>query len=337
MQKITLNLIPDGVPPVVYVNQFDTGREFQISFKEGLSPYNFPSGVVFRINGRKADNHVFEYTESDKWDASHNIITKSGSGTSLTVTIATSEQMTAAAGEAEVQLTFKSSSASNDILGTLNFILAVQEKPDANGDPSESDLPDRVESVNGIGPDANGNVLLPPAQGAIGAHNIATVEPTRIMSTARAAGTQVYVTADDQLYDIISSIGSGGTLTPGTNAIASSISSDLVDLDYHSATISSLNNTLFATAKILYNRFWGFATINAYWSTAISIPANTWYDIGKVSCSSVDDIRSVYYNPNGETRGLCRILGDGTIQLLNNNGSAMSIREVYFQIIFPRV
>lgn len=229
MQKITLNLIPDGVPPVVYVNQFDTGREFQISFKEGLSPYNFPSGVVFRINGRKADNHVFEYTESDKWDATHNIITKSGSGTSLTVTIATSEQMTAAAGDAEIQLTFKSSSASNDILGTLNFILVVQEKPDANGDPSESDLPDRVESVNGIGPDANGNVLLPPAQGAIGAHNIAPVEPTRIMSTARAAGTQVYVTADDQLYDIISSIGSGGTLTPGTNAIASSISSDLTN------------------------------------------------------------------------------------------------------------
>ena len=234
MQKITLNLIPDGVPPVVYVNQFDTGREFQISFKEGLSPYNFPSGVVFRINGRKADNHVFEYTESDKWDATHNIITKSGSGTSLTVTIATSEQMTAAAGDAEIQLTFKSSSASNDILGTLNFILAVQEKPDANGDPSESDLPDRVESVNGIGPDANGNVLLPPAQGAIGAHNIAPVEPTRIMSTARAAGTQVYVTADDQLYDIISPIGSGGTLTPGTNAIASSISSDLASKDVSS-------------------------------------------------------------------------------------------------------
>lgn len=229
MQKITLNLIPDGVPPVVYVNQFDTGREVQISFKEGLSPYNFPSDVVFRINGRKADNHVFEYTESDRWDASHNIITKSGSGTSLTVTIATSEQMTAAAGDAEVQLTFKSSSASNDILGTLNFILAVQEKPDANGDPSESDMPGLVRSVNGVDPDASGNVLLPPALGAIGAHNIAPVEPTRIMSTARAAGTQVYVTADDQLYDIISPIGSGGTLTPGTNAIATSINSDLAN------------------------------------------------------------------------------------------------------------
>lgn len=286
MQKITLNLIPDGVPPVVYVNQFDTGREFQISFKEGLSPYNFPSGVVFRINGRKADNHVFEYTESDKWDASHNIITKSGSGTSLTVTIATSEQMTAAAGDAEVQLTFKSSSASNDILGTLNFILAVQEKPDANGDPSESDLPDRVESVNGIGPDANGNVLLPPALGAIGAHNIAPVEPTRIMSTARAAGTQVYVTADDQLYDIISPIGSGGTLTPGTNAIASSISSDLTNLIkvqsfsgttdvggdiYLGTTISDriiiavhvTNMSVLATPKAISNRSW-YATIQKY-------------------------------------------------------------------------
>ena len=227
MQKIILDVVPNGIEPRVYVNQFDTGRTFQIAFKENFGSYYFPNDVVFRINGRKADNHIFEYSEADKWDSTHYVITKSGSGDSLVVTIATTEQMTAAAGEAEVQLTFKSSSASNDILGTLNFILVVQEKPDANGDPSESDMPGLVRSVNGVDPDASGNVLLPPAQGAIGAHNIAPVEPTRIMSTARAAGTQVYVTADDQLYDIISSIGSGGTLTPGTNAIASSISSDL--------------------------------------------------------------------------------------------------------------
>lgn len=263
MQKITLNLIPDGVPPVVYVNQFDTGREFQISFKEGLSPYNFPSGVVFRINGRKADNHVFEYTESDKWDASHNIITKSGSGTSLTVTIATSEQMTAAAGDAEVQLTFKSSSASNDILGTLNFILAVQEKPDANGDPSESDLPDRVESVNGIGPDANGNVSLPPALGAIGAHNISTVEATRQMSTAYSTGDYVYVTADDQLYKVTSPIGAGGTLTPGTNAAVCKLSSDLA-----SKQKKLVEKSITASFTIAANNY--YASVSVDFSTLIS-------------------------------------------------------------------
>jgi hypothetical protein len=247
MQKIILDVVPNGIEPRVYVNQFDTGRTFQIAFKENFGSYYFPNDVVFRINGRKADNHIFEYSEADKWDATHYVITKSGSGDSLVVTIATTEQMTAAAGEAEVQLTFKSSSASNDILGTLNFILVVQEKPDANGDPSESDIPGLVRSVNGVDPDASGNVLLPPAQGAIGAHNIAPVEPTRIMSTARAAGTQVYVTADDQLYDIISSIASGGTLTPGTNAIASSISSDLASKDVTSEfTISSANLSNFA-------------------------------------------------------------------------------------------
>lgn len=230
MQKIILDVVPNGIEPRVYVNQFDTGRTFQIAFKENFGSYYFPNDVVFRINGRKADNHIFEYSEADKWDATHYVITKSGSGDALVVTIATTEQMTAAAGEAEVQLTFKSSSASNDILGTLNFILVVQEKPDANGDPSESDIPGLVRSVNGIDPDASGNVLLPPAQGAIGAHNIAPVEPTRIMSTARAAGTQVYVTADDQLYNITSPIGSGGTLTPGTNATVASISSDLASI-----------------------------------------------------------------------------------------------------------
>ena len=272
MQKIILDVVPNGIEPRVYVNQFDTGRTFQIAFKENFGSYYFPNDVVFRINGRKADNHIFEYSEADKWDATHYVITKSGSGDSLVVTIATTEQMTAAAGEAEVQLTFKSSSASNDILGTLNFILVVQEKPDANGDPSESDIPGLVRSVNGIDPDASGNVLLPPAQGAIGAHNIAPVEPTRIMSTARAAGTQVYVTADDQLYDIISSIGSGGTLTPGTNAIASSISSDLVKQGTLTATTSAGGNIITTIPS-------STAVINAVtdnYAITLGIYANKW-------------------------------------------------------------
>ena len=261
MQKIILDVVPNGIEPRVYVNQFDTGRTFQIAFKENFGSYYFPNDVVFRINGRKADNHIFEYSEADKWDSTHYVITKSGSGDSLVVTIATTEQMTAAAGEAEVQLTFKSSSASNDILGTLNFILVVQEKPDANGDPSESDMPGLVRSVNGVDPDASGNVLLPPAQGAIGAHNIAPVEPTRIMSTARAAGTQVYVTADDQLYDIISSIGSGGTLTPGTNAIASSISGDLASKQIKTTKLSS----------VAFNNGAGMAYFD--WTTKILVSA----------------------------------------------------------------
>ena len=299
MQKIILDVVPNGIEPRVYVNQFDTGRTFQIAFKENFGSYYFPNDVVFRINGRKADNHIFEYSEADKWDATHYVIAKSGSGDSLVVTIATTEQMTAAAGEAEVQLTFKSSSASNDILGTLNFILVVQEKPDANGDPSESDIPGLVRSVNGVDPDASGNVLLPPALGAIGAHNITpNVEPTRTMSTARAAGTQVYVTADDQLYDIISPIGSGGTLTPGTNAIASSISSDLASL------IKITNDT----------------------TTRSSSDAPSTYPIGitMTSTGSSTDFPFIY----GLVVTFKLVSNLGMQLIVNGNGTAMKVRVI---------
>ena len=110
MQKINLNIIPDGICPKVYVNQFDIGRQFQIKFLEDTIAYNMPNGVTIKINGRKADNHVFEYTETDKYDDTHYVITKSGSSTSFLVVISTTEQMTAAAGDAEVQLTLKDSS-----------------------------------------------------------------------------------------------------------------------------------------------------------------------------------------------------------------------------------
>lgn len=230
MQKIVLNVIPDGVYPKVYVNQFDIGRQFQIKFKEDFIPYDFPNSVTFRINGRKADNHVFEYTESDKYDDTHYVITKSGSGESLTITISTTEQMTAAAGDAEVQLTYKDSA--NRVQGTLNFILAVQERPASVGDPSESDLPDIVRSVNGITPDADGDVQLgATGTAAIGAANISPVEQTRTMRTAYSAGDYVYVATDDQLYKVISPIGSGGTLTPGTNAVSCQLTSDLASYE----------------------------------------------------------------------------------------------------------
>ena len=121
MQKIILDVIPNGVCPRVYVNQYDIGREFQISFKEGLGSYYFQNNLTFTINGRKSDNHIFEYTEADKWDSTHYVITKSGSGASTKVTIGTTEQMTAAPGETDVQLIFTDST--NAVIGTLSFIM----------------------------------------------------------------------------------------------------------------------------------------------------------------------------------------------------------------------
>ena len=252
MQAIKLNIIPDGIYPRVCVNQYDIGRQFQILFYEDISRYYMPNGITFKINGRKADNHVFEYTESDKYDDSHYVITKSGSGTSFSIVISTTEQMTAAAGDAEVQLTLKDSA--NRVIGTLNFILAVQERPASVGDPSESDLPDIVRSVNGIGPDADGDVGLKWSDMS-SVSNLAITEETRTMTAQRVAGSYVFVKADDQLYEVTTTINASETLTPGTNATARSVG----------YVLAQLNSDLASKTPTIYSKQISGETIDETW------------------------------------------------------------------------
>ena len=283
MQVIKLNIIPDGIYPRVYVNQYDIGRQFQILFYEDISRYYMPNGVTFKINGRKADNHVFEYTESDKYDDSHYVITKSGSGTSFQIVISTTEQMTAAAGDAEVQLTLKDST--NRVIGTLNFILAVQERPASVGDPSESDLPDIVRSVNGIGPDADGDVGLKWSDMS-SVSNLAITEETRIMTAQRVAGSYVFVKADDQLYEVTTTINASGTLTPGTNATARSVGYVLEQLNSDIAsqalTFTWDENTHSAGSVVTARKAGNVVTLR-FWNVSFSNVISTDMQVGHIT------------------------------------------------------
>lgn len=247
MQQIYLNIVPNGICPRVYVNQYDVGRGIQIKFKDGSANYGFASGTTFKVNGRKSDGHVFEYTEADKWDDTNYIILKSmPPGGATTVYLYTTEQMTAASGEVLMQLTYK---LDNAVQGTLNFIMIVQERPEASGDPSESDVPGVVRLVNGVAPDGDGNVDT-KWKDMSSVSNLSITENTRTMSTTRNAGTYVYVKTDDQLYVITSTISSGGTLISGTNATATSVgaalstlTSDLMSLttNFGTQTITTSN------------------------------------------------------------------------------------------------
>lgn len=241
MQQIYLNIIPNGICPRVYVNQYDVGRGIQIKFKDGSANYGFASGTTFKVNGRKSDGHVFEYTEADKWDDTNYIILKSmPPGGATTVYLYTTEQMTAASGEVLMQLTYK---LDNAVQGTLNFIMIVQERPEATGDPSESDVPGVVRLVNEVAPDGDGNVDT-KWKDMSSVSNLSVTENTRTMSTTRNAGTYVYVKTDDQLYVITSTISSGGTLTPGTNATATSVGAAL-------STLTSQLTNLIKTTEFL--------------------------------------------------------------------------------------
>lgn len=127
MQTINLNLIPGSVLPVVNVSQYDEGRQFAIAVYDGAAAYSLASKTV-QIQGLKADGHGFMYGQSD---TVHGTAVLSVSTNVVTVT--TPKQMTAAEGNARVELRIKDSS--DNVVHTLNFILCVEP----------SALPDNAE------------------------------------------------------------------------------------------------------------------------------------------------------------------------------------------------
>lgn len=123
-QTFNLDLIPQGVPPVVYVSQYDKGQTWSINILKGGSPFSIPGGSVVTIQGTKGDGTGFQYT-----------CTFSGS----VVTATEEQQMTVIAGDVPAEIRITKSGA---IIGSLNFIIRVE--PAALRDDtviSETDLP----------------------------------------------------------------------------------------------------------------------------------------------------------------------------------------------------
>ena len=113
-QTYILNMIPGGIQPRIHVSQYDAGSRtlvFQLFQGDGGNGTEFeiPQGATVTIDGtKKQDKKSFSY-----------ICTYTGN--SVTVTV--SQQMTAACGEVECQLTVNKSGA---VLGSANFLLVVE-------------------------------------------------------------------------------------------------------------------------------------------------------------------------------------------------------------------
>lgn len=130
MQKVKLNLIPQGVPPVVYASQYDVGRQFEFEIYEGDVEYEIPSNATVTFQGVKQDCHVFAYSSAD----SNPNVTFSGS----VVTVTTTEQMTAVPKKVLCEIVIRQSGI---LIGTLNTFIEVERAavPD-DAEASASDL-----------------------------------------------------------------------------------------------------------------------------------------------------------------------------------------------------
>lgn len=119
-QKYNLDMIPGGsVPTIVHVSQYDAGsRHLTFKLYSGGMLWDVPEGATVTIDGTKADHKAFSYIAS-------------ASGSTVTVTV--TQQMTAAKGLAECQLTV---TKGDYVLGSANFVLDVE----SSAMPADPDL-----------------------------------------------------------------------------------------------------------------------------------------------------------------------------------------------------
>ena len=129
-QITKLNLIPGVVLPRINVTQYDYGsRVLQFQIWDGEQRFTLTNVMSARIQGTKSDRHGFDYNANV--DITNNIITAD-----LT------QQMTAAKGDCVCEIVI---SKSNERIGSLNFVLAVQPAAlNDDTDVSDSDLPDII-------------------------------------------------------------------------------------------------------------------------------------------------------------------------------------------------
>lgn len=117
-------MIPQSVPPIIHVSQYDKGQTWIFNLFVGDIAFSVPAGATVTIQGTKPDHTGFQYP-----------CTFSGSQ----VTATEEQQMSVIAGDvpAEIRITKNS-----ELIGSLNFIIRVE--PAALSDDtqiSETDLP----------------------------------------------------------------------------------------------------------------------------------------------------------------------------------------------------
>lgn len=131
MQRVKLNLVPDGISPVIYLSRNDVGRQYSLDIYDGDSAYEIPSNAVITLHGSKPDHHVFAY----KSDSDTSNVTVSSAST---ITVTSTLQMTAIDGVTHCELLIKNGDSE---LGTLNYDMLIEPSAIPSDDQtSVSDL-----------------------------------------------------------------------------------------------------------------------------------------------------------------------------------------------------
>lgn len=123
MESFNLNIIPGKDRPVCHASQYDIGRTIHVNLFEGFNVFTLDGTEVISISVRKPDG---------------NVVTESVTNTSDSyVEFVTTEQMTACSGSNLCELKLEKGA---DVIGTMNFILEVEQDPLDGGVQSDTQI-----------------------------------------------------------------------------------------------------------------------------------------------------------------------------------------------------
>ena len=133
MESFNLNIIPGKDRPVCHASQYDIGRTIRVNLFEGFNVFTLDGTEVISISVRKPDG---------------NVVTESVTNTSDSyVEFVTTEQMTACHGSNLCELKLEKGA---DVIGTMNFILEVEQDPLEGGVQSASEIDNLETQVAGM-------------------------------------------------------------------------------------------------------------------------------------------------------------------------------------------
>lgn len=135
-QSYDLSITPNHSIVKVHASQWDSGeRQFEFNLYADSIPYLIPTGATIEVRGTKADGHGFAISTS----TNPSDISYSGS----TITVKTTKQMTAAAGEQDFKLSIISGAK---VIASARYTLVVDEDTIREDiDISDTEIPAIIE------------------------------------------------------------------------------------------------------------------------------------------------------------------------------------------------
>lgn len=203
-QTFNLDLIPQGVPPIVHVSQYDKGQTWSIHLFENGVVFPVPSGTSAAVQGTKPDNTGFQYPA---------VISVGGNVVTFTV----EQQMTVLGGQFECELVLVNG---ENQVATINFVLDVEPTTlDDDTVISETELP-LIEQAAELGAVINGYATQIHADAETASTAAATA--TAAATSASADATTATAAADDATASQTAAAASATNAATSASAAASS-------------------------------------------------------------------------------------------------------------------